>query len=310
MKTVPIVFAFDKNMEMPAGVAIFSLLHNAEEDTFYDIFIIHSENTDFSRSAILKLPELFPNCKISFRCVRNEFEGVFETRGITEATYYRLLIPVLVPEYDIVLYSDVDVIFREDLSKYLEISLDGYYFAAVNSAVVMNEDNLNYIKSNGFSTEIGYYYAGNLVINSRMIREKNKTADFKRLFGKKLRLQDMDIINITCAGQIKPLPPAFCLSFNYYWVIIEERDRLTGYFSDEQIEYALRYGIVHYNGAKPWNTACMNMDIWWEYYRKSIFFDERFNFDFWNSQTDILEKMSLMKRIKLVGRYFRKGGRK
>ena len=49
----------------------------------------------------------------------------------------------------------------------------------------------------------------------------------------------------------------------------------------------------------------MNMDIWWDYFRKSPFFDESFCFDFWEEQTFLLERTSLAKRIKMLLRYFR-----
>lgn len=40
MKTVPIAFAFDNNLVFPACVCLSSLLMNAKDDTFYDIFIL------------------------------------------------------------------------------------------------------------------------------------------------------------------------------------------------------------------------------------------------------------------------------
>ena len=49
------------------------------------------------------------------------------------------------------------------------------------------------------------------------------------------------------------------------------------------------------------------MDIWWEYYRKSLAFDEQFCHDFWMGRATQLDRLPLMKRIKLVGRYFMKG---
>ena len=74
-------------------------------------------------------------------------------------------------------------------------------------------------------------------------------------------------------------------------------------YGKEEIDRALSCGIVHYNGAKPWKEACPNMDIWWDCYRRSIFFDERFCRDFWVGQRDSLEKLSLLKRLKLLLRY-------
>jgi lipopolysaccharide biosynthesis glycosyltransferase len=297
-------------MEMPAGVCIFSLLANADKDTFYDIFVLHDAEDDFTDSCILRLCGQFPNCRISFRAVSDVFRDAFEIRGITRATYYKLLIPEVIPEYDKVLYSDVDVIFREDQSHYLDIDMDGCFFASVNSVPVMNKDYLSYIQSIGLSPSEGYFYAGNLVVNAKLLRERNMVPVFLKHLDKHYRFQDMDIINLSCSGRIKSLPPAFCLSGTYYEAIVSKREKLLSEYTGEELDYAVKKGIVHYNGPKPWKESCLNMDIWWEYYRNSVFFDEKFAFDFWFGQTFLLERMTLMKRIKLVGRYFREGGRK
>ena len=77
-----------------------------------------------------------------------------------------------------------------------------------------------------------------------------------------------------------------------------------------EIEEALSDGIVHYNGQKPWKGFCVNFDIWWEYYRKSPFFDRKFYFDFFYGRLEELDRLSLWKRIKVLGRYFVFGRKK
>ena len=52
MKTVPIAFAFDNNLVFPACVCLSSLLMNAKDDTFYDIFILHSSKVDLNKALI------------------------------------------------------------------------------------------------------------------------------------------------------------------------------------------------------------------------------------------------------------------
>lgn len=308
MKTIPIVFAIDKNMEMPAGVAITSLLRNAAPESFYDIYILHSIESDFSKSQLFDLLQLYSNCRITLKCVNGEFDGAFEIRGITEAAYYRLLIPELIPQYEKILYSDVDVIFRDDLSKYLDINLDNYYFGAVDHSHYLDKNSHKYMLKHGIDISNGYYNSGELVFNSHQLRKDNLIPQFKQHGLKKYRFQDQDIINIVCCGKIKPLPVSFNLTNYLYFSLVGQGDSICGY-SDMDKNYALSKGTVHYNGAKPWKEVCMNMDIWWDYYRKSIFFDEKFAHDFWYGQTYRIEKMSLWKRIKQVARYFRKGGR-
>ena len=54
---------------------------------------------------------------------------------------------------------------------------------------------------------------------------------------------------------------------------------------------------------KPWKGATLNMDIWWNVYRRSPFFDEAFCQRFWDGQMTRLERLPLLKRIKMVLRY-------
>lgn len=76
------------------------------------------------------------------------------------------------------------------------------------------------------------------------------------------------------------------------------------YFTKEEIEHALQYGIFHYNGPKPWKQYCVNFDIWWEYYRNSPFYDKEYYFDFYNTKQDEIERLTLVRRLKLLLRYF------
>lgn len=310
MKIVPIIFAFDHSMEMPAGVAITSLLENAAPETFYDIFILHNPNCDYHVSLLNTLPERYRNCKITFRKVEGEFIGSYEIRGIPETAYYRLISPEIIPEYCKLLYSDVDVIFREDLSKYYDINLGDSYFAGVDNCSRLRPEVRDYINDKlGLDSGKGYFYSGNLVINSAQLLKDGKLKDFRTLGQNNYLQQDMDIINIACNGRILPLGPSFCLTVQLYDLIASRSEEMKEIYGVEEISHALASGIVHYNGAKPWKEVCPNMDIWWSYYRRSIFYDEIFIHKFWKDQSYRLEKMSLLKRIKLVGRYFRKGGR-
>lgn len=311
MTTIPILFTFDQSLEMPAGVCMSSLLEHADKDTFYDIFVLHGPDCDFSQSLLNRLPEIYGNCRLTFRKVVGEFVGGFEIRGIPETAYYRLISPELIPEYDKILYSDVDVIIREDLRPYYELDLGDNYFAAVDNCSALRPGVQKYLaESLQLDYRKGYYYSGNLVINSALIRQDGKMEEFRRLGRNDYNQQDMDIMNIACNGRFLPLGPSYCLTNFLYELIVTRRDEMAAIHGDEELDHALRSGIVHYNGAKPWKEACLNMDIWWEHYRRSLFFDERFCLDFWNGQAYKLERMSLPKRIKLVGRYFRKGGKK
>lgn len=301
MKTIPILFTFDQSLVMPAGVCITSLLESAKPDTFYDIFILHGAGCDFSALDLLK--QKFSNFRLTCREVSGEFVGAYEIRGIPETAYYRLLSPELIPEYDKLLYSDVDVIIREDLSKYYEMDLDDNYFAAVDNCSALRPSMQRYISDLGLDYRNKYYYSGNLVINSALIRQDKMIDRFRELGKNDYNQQDMDIINIACNKRFLPLGPVFCMTVQLYGLILDRRAEMEAIYGAQALEDALDHGIVHYNGAKPWKKTCINMDIWWAVYRRSPFFDEAFAHRFWHDQMFLLEQLPFMKRLKMLLRY-------
>lgn len=304
MNTVPILFTFDSSLELAAGVCISSLLESASPSTFYDIFVLHGPDSDFSGSRLNELPQRYGSFRLTFRKVEGEFVGGYQVRGIPETAYYRLLSPELIPEYDKLLYSDVDVIIREDLGKFYGMDLGRNYFAAVDTCSALRPEFRKYITEKaGLDWKKGYYYSGNLIINSALLLADGKLKEFRELGKNDYLYQDMDIINRSCNGRFLPLGPSYCMTVQLYDLIVDRRSEMEELYGKEEIERALTCGIVHYNGAKPWKEACPNMDIWWNCYRRSIFFDEKFTRDFWVGQRDRLENQSLMKRIKQLLRY-------
>lgn len=304
MNIIPIAFAFDNNLVFPACVCLSSLMMHAKADTFYDIFILHSEKEMLRTEDLDKLPTFYPNCRITYRTVDNTFDQAFEIRGISTAAYYRLLIPELIPEYNKIIYSDVDVIFRDDLSEIYQTDIEDYYIAGVDSIAHLIPDLKNYYEQVRHCDSKGQIYSGNLIINSKKILKDNMIALFKEHIGEKYKFQDMDILNIVCKGKIKYLPPSFCLTTYINDFAVNNIEALNENWADVEVRYALEKGIVHYNGQKPWKGFCPNFDIWWEYYRKSPYFDEKFYFEFFYSKLDELDQLSLWKRIKILARYF------
>ncbi|WP_407489095.1 glycosyltransferase family 8 protein [Elizabethkingia anophelis] len=306
MNKIPIAFCFDDNLVMQAGICITSLLENAKKDTFYDIFVIHDDNVKFPYSGFLdKLMLRYSNCNITYRSVGDVFKDAFQIRGITVATYYRLLIPQLIPEYGKIMYHDVDIIFRDDLTDiFMNTDMNDVYVAGVATPYSDLEE---YMKNVIGVEPSQYIAAGNIILNSEKILEDDMVSKFIEVSKKDWVFQDMDVINIVCKGKIKYMPPSFCIVGTTSEIL---SDVSQPYFSKEVAEYALKYGIVHYNGAKPWNTWCLNFDIWWEYYRRSIYFDPKFYYDFYYNKLDEYDRLSLWKRIKILIRYFKNGKKK
>ena len=115
----------------------------------------------------------YGNCKITYKGVEEDFADAYEVRGITTPAYYRLLIPIIISEYDKVLYSDVDVIFRMDLTKLYSIDLGDNYLAATRDVGLnLSKDGLEYINSMPEMEAGKYLQSGFIILNNKKIREK------------------------------------------------------------------------------------------------------------------------------------------
>lgn len=304
MTTIPIVFAFDNNLVMPACVALTSLLLNAAEETFYDVFILYPGNHEFDKELLKKTASQFSNCRLNFKEVGDEFDNAFEIRGVTTPTYYRLLIPELIPEYDKIIYADVDIIFRCDLSEVYSTDMkDNYIAGTYDLGMNLGEDGKKYIASMPELQQGEYLQAGFILINSAEIRKDELGKQFKFLAQRKLKFQDQDILNIACKKKMV-LPWKYNMTDYSFYYIFYHPELLTAKYANSDIEEAKKIGNLHFNGHKPWKKYSVNFDIWWRYYRKSPIFDDNFYFDFFYKKLDEFDTLPLLKRIKILARYF------
>lgn len=308
MTTIPIVFAFDNKWVMPAAVCVYSLLANAKDTTVYDVFFLYPKKSPLDTVHLEKVFEIFPRHKAKYIGIGDDFDKAFQIRGINTLTYYRLLIPDLIPEYDKVVYSDVDVIFQDDLTDiYNQTGLNEKYLGVVNSLAHLDRDRKKYYEDHLKLDPTQIFYAGNIILNSKAIREVGLKDVFMSMIETQYRFQDMDILNITCQNKVQYLVPSFCVTTYFCQYANKRRNEINQLWSDIEIEDALRRGTIHYNGRKPWSGYCPNFDIWWEYYRKSPIFDNRYYYSFFEMKSNVLDTLSLWKRIKTIIRYFTVG---
>ena len=306
MNIVPIAFAFDNNLAFPASVCISSLLQSAADSTFYDIFILHSESEVLDHSFLDRISESFTNCRINYRKVGHEFDNAFEIRGITTPAYYRLLIPNVIPEYEKVIYSDVDVIYRMDLAELYTKDLgDNYIAASYDLGLCLSEDGKKYTDETEGLVPGDYIQSGFIVLHSKLLRKDHIVEQFVKIAKRKLRYQDQDILNIVCRGRIQILPFLYNMTDQLFYYLEKEPLQIVGKYANADKEEARRKGTIHFNGAKPWKKYCVNFDIWWECYRKSPVFNSGSYFDFFYEKLDEYDRLPLMKRIKILLRYFK-----
>ena len=277
MTSIPVIFAIDHNVVVQCGVTITSLLLNADGETFYDFYILYnpSKLDKESQSSLLDAFAGHPGCRISFVNVGDAFkdsEG-FASGHITTATYYRLLIPDLFLQYDKVIYSDIDIIFQQDLSGLFRDSLqNGELVAAVLDLAI---DDVFYFHSD-LPSKIGksvkdYFNAGFLVMNLKQMREEGIPEAFEKHAKIKYEQNDQDVLNIVCRGRVQLLPSLYNFQLNHFSNYMWGRKK-----TDISFEELFKKATLHYTWKnKPWNSLeCVAYDTWWHYYKMSPFYDD------------------------------------
>ena len=309
MNKIPIIFAIDNNVVVQCGVTITSLLLNAKEDTFYDFYVLY-ESQKLPEDCRNRLKEAFAyskQCSISFVEVVEDYSGVNVIgETLTVATYYRLSIPSLFPQFDKVIYADIDMIFQQDLSELYQSSLlHNELLAAVLDLAI---DDKFYFPST-FPLKIGktikdYFNAGFLVMNLKQMREENVVEEFNRHAKIKYDQNDQDVLNVVCNGRVQILPSMYNFQLNHFSNYMWGRKT-----SEIQFGELFKHATLHYTWKhKPWNSLeCVAYDTWWHYYKMSPFYDDMVYFkrqydQIESSRNDYHNKNTKTLIIQLLGR--------
>lgn len=259
MGKIPVVFTFDKRI-IPAGaIAIKSLIDCAKPETEYDIYVFHPDISDKIAVAFEKMIGSASRHKITFRRVdKSRFKDAPVSRGSwREIVYYRILIPELLPQYDKVIYSDVDVLFKDDMSEVYSVSLDNCDWGGVAAERNTPESvGHKYFPENPHEF---IFWSGFMLLNTRYMRENNfvgRCFEVIRNVGERLQFFDLDTINIASHG-IKPLPLRYvglqsilnCKNFDDISAALKQIHGL-----DAVMSTYVNPAIVHYAGkpGKPW----------------------------------------------------------
>ncbi len=268
---IPIVCATANDYEYTL-VFLESILKSADNNTFYDIYILaDSEFTDTSNDFIKDYFEEFrAQCKITFLNVGRTFANAYiGVEHIRTPTYFRLLIPDLL-DFDKCIYLDTDIIVREDLGELYNTPLNDCYIAGVKApSYFVRQDLESYCKQAHIPDILQYVNAGVLLMNLKKMRSDNIVKKFLELLPLNMESQDQDIINSACYGYIKFLPFKFNVMTKYSgWFLSDYKDL----FSTEELIYGWNNpAIIHYvDEIKPWKQInCVMGEYWWEVCRNS-----------------------------------------
>ena len=191
------------------AVAIYSLLKHLSEWYFAKIFILDGWISEKNKKLITSLWARFNNGEIEFILMdRSKYEWR-NTKGLSQETYYRLELPELLPEYEKILYLDVDIIVRGDISQLYNIDISSNSVWAVREITTINYyTDLYNIKSPFWL----FFNAWVLMMNLKKLREinlKKSVLDFINTYNEKLIAYDQDALNVILIQNWTSLHPKY-----------------------------------------------------------------------------------------------------
>jgi len=262
---VPIFFAVDDGYIPFLAVTIQSIIENSSEENRYEIKILYTSILKENIKRIKKLEK--NNLTIEFVDLNYYIDSIKEklyTRDYySKATYFRLFLPNLYPQYDKVLYLDADIVLNADVAELFHIDIKNNLVGAAPDEVVgFTPIFREYVeKVVGVSSYKHYFNAGVLIMNLKELRAFNFQEKFLYLLEKVTFsvAQDQDYLNRICKGRVHLL--------NVTW---DKMPVARKSIANKDIK------LVHYNFAhKPWHyESVLYEEFFWKYAEKTEFIDE------------------------------------
>lgn len=278
-KQIPIFFTFDNNYVVPAAVAFYSLLNKTKDDIFYKMYVLHSSITSENQILLQSVVNKFSNSQLEFidtdGFLQNEwnngnFEGHNTRTQFTSDAILRCFAAKFFPQYDKIIYSDVDVVFVDDISEIYNIDLTDKYFAGVKNAFMKYSKNeLSHLKVEHYNMLKDSYIAGGIwVMNLAKIRNDNLESRMLEIINDDSiikRWNDQDIINIACENKVNFLSLNY-ISYPYLLDYVNQPNFVSHYSKEELFDSVINPKIIHYAAKKPWNAKTSLQELWWNIY--------------------------------------------
>jgi lipopolysaccharide biosynthesis glycosyltransferase len=188
-------------------------------------------------------------------------------------TWFRVLLPELIPDVDRVLYLDADLLVVDDLEPLWTTDLDGYYVGAVSN--VPEPWLANRAAELGLPANVTYFNAGVLLLNLAAMRADHCTErllSYGHSQARNLVMSDQDALNAVLGHKKRTLHPRWnCMNSVYF---MEEAKRI---FPENQVAEAVSEpAILHFEGpdfAKPWHYLSTHpyRERFWDHLRATPF---------------------------------------
>lgn len=268
------------------SVVVQSILEHSQDGFYYDILVMSQDMSDINIKCLRNQVSAWKNACIRFLDPTPYIDTsrLFVREHFSQETYYRLVLPEILPYYDKVLYLDADLIVEADVAELYQMDLGDCLVGASKDADTAGLYNGYEKKKKKYMDEIlriekpyDYFQAGVMLFNLRELRRTytiHDILDFAHSYP--WELLDQDILNYLCQGRVA----YFGMEWN---MMVDSRGiRIRNIISRAPCGLSEMYHcarktpkIIHYAGPeKPWNEPEMDQGLsFWKYAQKSVYYE-------------------------------------
>lgn len=259
MDTIHIVLCIDEKYTQHAGVTIASILYNKKSN---QPIVFHIVTDCISHNEYNKLEQItatYGATLVAHTVDSGEFKQLPVGHHISKATYYRLIITEILPaSIEKILYLDVDLLIRADISELWNTPISAHYAAAVQDVGIESKGVL-LRQILAMPPEEPYFNAGVLLMNVTKWRAESvssKVLHFINDNTDRILYADQDGLNAILWGKwvaVHPKWNVYRVAFRKYYKWQEKRK-----LSADLLQAVRNPSIVHFTGPlKPWHDSCL-----------------------------------------------------
>ncbi len=285
MLPVTVAFASDDGYAPYLLVAVSSFLNHLPADRVATVVVMDSGISAYYKDRLQEIVQSgHPQAALRFLPVAEldtQLDAFFSRRGkkgrVTRwsyTTYYRLFLSSLLPDCSRLLYIDVDVLICDDLSKLIDLDMQGKSVGTVQDVSLCcdlsTEAERTRLAASGHDMS-RYFNAGIMLIDLDKWRSVPSFIDkVEEVFCAlpDLMYPDQDILNYMFRDDM------ICLEKRWNFLTPQiESSTLIPESSEYRDDIVKReaFGIIHYAGVKPWKDAesCPLASYWWREARRA-----------------------------------------
>lgn len=254
-ETINIVLATDNNYAQHATVAMTSVLVNASNKKRINFYIINDNISEDNKQKMTETVAVLGGSISFVEADAEALKDVFVSGNITRATYLRLDISNILPEYVCkVIYLDCDLLVLQDIVDLWDFDMQGKPVAATEDFGILSSKGKCREKAKNlkWSNTYSYFNAGVLVIDLDLWRREDYANKLINLAtSRSFRHHDQDAMNLLFMNNWAKLdlkwnviPPIYNMNITV---------ALNHNLRNKAVEALANVAILHYAGGyKPW----------------------------------------------------------